>query len=110
MRNLIAIVFAFLFLVPTAFAEDWVPAQKTQCDTVCTNKDSKLKAVALGQIAGNEKSFVCAADFNTGNTNDAGFRAGYTTMSGTLGCAICGGDKCTAGRIPDAFMCLCVPK
>lgn len=112
MKHLIALVFALLIWSPTVFAEDWVSAQGAQCDTVCANKDSKIKAVALGQISGNEKSFVCSGDFSAvGGGSDKGNRAGYTTMSGgTLGCAICGGDKCTAGRIPDVFMCLCVPR
>jgi hypothetical protein len=109
MKHLIALVFALLIWSPTVFAEDWTPAQGAQCDTVCTNKDSRLKAVALGKIAGNEKSFVCQAEYP--GVGDNGFRAGYTSMSaGTLGCAICGGDSCKNGRIPDSFMCLCVPR
>ncbi len=107
MKNSIFIFIVMLFISSSlVFAEDWVPAKGRQCDKVC--KSDKIP-VELGAIAGNEKSFVCAGEFTPGSNKDTGFRAGYTTMSdGALGCAICGGEKCKEGRIPDKFLCLCV--
>lgn len=69
-----------------AFADNsWTPADGNQCDTAC-RKVQKFP-IAVGRTTDANQSFVCSAEGATGS-NEPGLRAGFTTKSDHVGCAI----------------------
>ena len=96
-------VFSIFIVSGLAFADNsWTPADGDQCDTAC-RKGQKFP-VAVGRTTGANQSFVCSAEGATGS-NEPGLRAGFTTKSDRVGCAVYTEN---GGRIATAFNCLCV--
>lgn len=102
-KSVMSFVFVtILFAYPAIADNTWTPADGNQCDVVCGRV--RKSPVAVGRTLGAAESYVCSAEGGSG-TREVGLRAGFTTKSDGMGCAVYGEN---GGRFAPAFACLCL--